>query len=295
MPALGHRVRPALILLLAALIGSQSFAAAPNDPTPTTWWPDPTTGLMWAGQQTKNGMTWQDATNYCTALQLGGYSGWRLPTQSEADAVTFYYKQYYNTKYGTDYDSYLEFKGGISADFVWTSTLSDSQDAWTVIAGLDAGGSPLFFWWHGPDSNHLQEKVTNHRAHALCTRPMEADLLQTAKDAQVNVRVPDLVTLNAYVLLNKAKVAYGAGQYQESLAQAQNALQMKPGLAPAYWGIGISYGMLGQWDLAVTNLETALKIDKRYEDAKNSLKWAKQGQQAAKKNKAPKAKSPQWT
>jgi hypothetical protein len=40
--------------------------------------------------------------------------------------------------------------------------------------------------------------------------------------------------------------------------------------------------MSGQWDLAITNLEIALKIDKDYGDAKDSLKWAKDGQKAAK-------------
>jgi tetratricopeptide (TPR) repeat protein len=285
MPASEHRMRLALILLLGTLVCSQFFAAASNDPT--TWWPDPATGLMWAGQET-NRMAWQEATDYCASLKLGGYSGWRLPTLKEMSSITYYYRR-------DEYHSYLEFKGGISARGVWTSTLPDDQHAW-VVAGGEAIEIPSFerFLANGPDTNHLKGKLTTHWAGALCTRPMEADLLQTAKDAQVNVPVPDLVTLNAYVLLNKARVAYGAGQYQESLAQAQNALQMKLGLAPAYWGIGISYGMLGQWDPAVTNLETALKIDKKYEDAKNSLKWAKEGQQAAKKNKGPKAQSPQW-
>jgi tetratricopeptide (TPR) repeat protein len=285
MPASEHRIRPALILLLAALVGSQSFAAASNDPT--TWWPDPTTGLMWAGQQTQKAMTWQEATNYCAALQLGGYSGWRLPTVIEMSSITDYTRD--------EHHSYLEFKDGISAFSAWTSTLPDDQHAWFVRIG-EAVEIPSFerFLVNGPDTNHLKGKLTTRWGGALCTRPMEADLLQIAKDAQVSSPVPDMVTLKAYVVLNKARAAYGAGQYQESLAQAQNALQMKPGLAPAYWGIGISYGMLGQWDLAVTNLETALKIDKKYGGAKNSLKWAKEGQQAAKKNKAPKAQSPQW-
>jgi tetratricopeptide (TPR) repeat protein len=123
---------------------------------------------------------------------------------------------------------------------------------------------------------------------------MEADLLQIAKDAQVNSPVQDLQTLKANVPLNQARQAYQAGQFQESIDQAKIALGLKPNLAPAYWGRGISYGMLGQWDLSISNLEAALKIDKGYSDAKDSLKWAKEGQKAAKKGDGSKAQSPQW-
>ena len=123
---------------------------------------------------------------------------------------------------------------------------------------------------------------------------MEAEILQFAKDAQVNVPVPDILTLKAYVPLNKARIAFHAGQYQESIDQAKNALWVKSDFAPAYWGMGISYGMMGQWDFAITNLEAALKIDKDYGDAKDALKWAKEGQKAAKSGGKIKTQSPQW-
>ena len=63
-------------------------------------------------------------------------------------------------------------------------------------------------------------------------------------------------------------------------------------MADAYWGNGISNGMLGRWDEAVSNLEAALKIDKNYEDAKNSLQWAKDSQKTVKQGRTAKAKSP---
>jgi tetratricopeptide (TPR) repeat protein len=65
-------------------------------------------------------------------------------------------------------------------------------------------------------------------------------------------------------------------------------------VAPAYWGIGISYGSLGQWDQAISNLESALKIDKDDRDAESASKWAKDGLKAAKKGKQPKEPSPKW-
>jgi hypothetical protein len=58
--------------------------------------------------------------------------------------------------------------------------------------------------------------------------------------------------------------------------------------------MGISYGMLDQWDQAVSNLQSALKIDKDYRDAETALQWAKDGLKAAKKGKQPKEPSPTW-
>jgi tetratricopeptide (TPR) repeat protein len=147
---------------------------------------------------------------------------------------------------------------------------------------------------HGPDTSHLIGKLSTRWADALCTRPMEPELSQLAKDAQVENPIADLQTLSAYAPLNKARLAYQAGKYQESINQAKIALSVKSDLAPAYWAMGISYGQLNQWDMAITNLEEALKIDKNYGDAKDGLKWAKAGQKAAEKGNAPKAKSPQW-
>ncbi|MGC2479629.1 MAG: tetratricopeptide repeat protein, partial [Candidatus Sulfotelmatobacter sp.] len=62
----------------------------------------------------------------------------------------------------------------------------------------------------------------------------------------VSSPVPDLATLKPYVPLNKARLAYQAGQYQESINQAKNALWLKPDFASAYWAMGISYGMLAR-------------------------------------------------
>jgi tetratricopeptide (TPR) repeat protein len=269
--------------------GTQLSFAASKDPT--TWWPDPSTGLMWTGQAipattwTGNGMGWQKANDYCASLQLGGYANWRLPTLNEVKAETEIIHVYPNEPP----DRRLFFKNGLNnlgLDQylgIWTSTpsLDAANSVW--VANLNFRGLPfgmaLMAW---------------PILSVMCVRPMEADLLQIAKDAQVNKPVPDLQTLKDYALLGKVRLAYQAGQYQESIAQAKNALLVKPDFAPAYWAIGISYGMLDQWDLAITNLEAALKIDNNYVNAKDSLKWAKEGQSAAKKGKSPKAQSPQW-
>lgn len=123
---------------------------------------------------------------------------------------------------------------------------------------------------------------------------MEPALLQIAKDAQVSSPVPDLQTLKADVQIKKAMDDYHDGECEHAIIQAQAALAILPNWAPAYYVIGISYGQTGKWGLAISNLETALKIDKGYSDAKYGLKWAKQGQKAAKKGGKPKLLSPGW-
>ena len=124
---------------------------------------------------------------------------------------------------------------------------------------------------------------------------MEPALLQIAKEAAIDHPVPDVQTLQTFNPLNKARLAYQAGNYQESIAQAQVAISLNADPARANWGIGISYGRLGQWGQAIASLQSALAIDKKLGDAETALKWAKDGLKAAKKGKLPKEPNPAWT
>ena len=123
---------------------------------------------------------------------------------------------------------------------------------------------------------------------SLCVRRIEPELVEIEKDAQVNVPVPNVQELGAYVPLNKARLAYEAGQYRDSIAQAQNAIALDPHLQTAYWAIGISYGMLGEWDSAIASLNTAYKL------VYAALEWAKASKKAAKKGEKPKIKGRDW-
>jgi len=296
------------------LLGAQLSVAQLSSKGPTTWWPDPSTGLMWTGQTTwglHKDKNWEQARDYCTSLKLGGFSGWRLPTLNEVKEVTTYrhvvpVERARNTGPHTRDSAIIHskssdffpqpyeqviFKGGILVPDpfdVWTSIVSGSK-AWTFEQGASAGNSG-----GGDPTIKLADLTATWFHTAICTRQMEPDLLQISKDAQVGTPVPDLQTLKANVPLAKAKLAYQAAQYQDSITQSKNALVIKSDFAPAYWGIGISYGKLGQWDLAISNLESALKINKGYSDAKISLKWAKAAQKAAKKGATPKEQPPVW-
>ena len=320
----------------------------------TTWWPDPSTGLMWTGQIHSGpstypkvaimgrsmfwyGLNWQQANDYCASLHTGGFAGWRLPTLDEvkdaieiirvnplpgcpsADIAIYHGCRDQDLAPGAKYSA-LALRGGINlfdeSMTIWTATPSqtDPKSAWTVSlepipnaflslvaitrasslsqTHSDSAWEADLKW---VDRNPLRTaEMTQAYMGAVCVRPMEPDLLQVAKAADPYLPVPDLQTLKNYIPLNKARLAYQAGNFQESISQAQIAISLKVDPATAYWGIGISYGRLGQWDQAISNLQSALAINQNDNDAQTAMKWAKDSQKAAKRGKRVKDQQPQW-
>jgi tetratricopeptide (TPR) repeat protein len=327
MSAFKFSLNSARVLLCLTVSVTQCCLAQEWTKDPTTWWPDPSTGLMWTGQAHgsahpdpklqsgtsvlgRNGLNWQQVNDYCTALKLGTLGGWRMPSLDEFRAITevrdtavtsaaFYGEPrdlaaMDNRNASGQYDS-LYFKSGINVFgnmMIWTSTLSqtDPKSAWVVEIGAA--------WPVKKNSAEIPSIYTAEEAHpfmgAICVRSMEPDLLAAATAAQVYNPVPDIQTLQNFIPLNKARLAYQVGNYQQSIAQAQTAISLKADPATATWGIGISYGRLGQWDQAIANLQSALAIDKKFGEAETALKWAKDGLKAAKKGKLPKEPSPTW-
>jgi tetratricopeptide (TPR) repeat protein len=249
-------------------------------------------------------MNWDDAGTYCSSLTLGGFSGWRLPTIPEMRSEEYLYPVTNTDKNGIDQTvDYLGFKGNVltvQLTRIWTSSVAGNQQYFSVFMGPPDVFGILFKAQFkaalNPDRSEAHERVSkvSDRNGVLCARPIDANILQFAQDARVSHPIPDLLTLKANVPLNMARLSFQAGRYQDAIAQSQGALAIKPDFADAYWGIGISYGMLGQWDQAISNLDSALKIDKGDGDAKDSLQWAKDNQKAAKHDKTAKDKPPIW-
>ena len=294
-----------LLLCLSAFAAQSSFAESSK--SPTTWWPDPSTDLMWTGQSSfglRGTMNWDDAGAYCSSLTLGGFSGWRLPTIAEMRSEEYLHPVTNTDKDGLDQTvDYLGFKGNVQttqATRIWTASVAGDQQYFSVFMGPPDVFGILFKGQLkaalNPDRSEAHERISkvSDRNAVLCVRPIDANILQLAQDARVSHPVPDLLTLKANVPLNKARQAFHTRDYQTAISQAQSALAIKPDLADAYWGIGISYGMSGQWDQAIASLGAALKIDKGYGDAKDSLQWARDCQKAAKHGKSAKDKLPLW-
>ncbi len=87
---------------------------------------DQVTGLMWQRQDDGNTYTWSEAGDYCSNLQLGGYSDWRLPTAVELTSIV---------DNGTS-DPALKsvFTNPVSSSY-WSSTTdaNDPDYAWSVL------------------------------------------------------------------------------------------------------------------------------------------------------------------
>jgi len=257
------------------------------------------------------GLNWQEANDYCSALKIGGLSGWRLPTLDEVKGIEYTRHGVVTINYGPAYTVPCDYDGTKKC-WVLRGDTTPPYDQLTLKVDIGREDASCSIWTSTPSPTDresalvvtpqltftpiLRTKTQASRLSAiaaLCVRPMEPETLQIATDAQVGAPVPDLQTLKANVPLTKARLAYQAGQYQESITQAQNALSIKPGLQTAYWGMGISYGMLGQWDLAIANLNSAVKLGK--DEAVNAaLQWAKASKQAAKKGEKPKIKGKEW-
>lgn len=62
---------------------SSGFLAYPYCVSKSVAWYDASNGLMWQAPRSVEHYYWQEATDYCSTLNLEGVVGWRLPTISE--------------------------------------------------------------------------------------------------------------------------------------------------------------------------------------------------------------------
>lgn len=96
---------------------------------------DNVTGLMW--QKTDGGeMVFENTSSYCTSLNLGGFTDWRLPTCIELFGINSHDKvnPALNTAFFTK----------TAAEYWWTGVLrtDDKTSVWVVNAGGGIGAHP---------------------------------------------------------------------------------------------------------------------------------------------------------
>ncbi|MFC1856590.1 DUF1566 domain-containing protein [Thermodesulfobacteriota bacterium] len=75
---------------------------------------DTHTGLMWQQATATNSMNWQSALSYCEALDLGGYTDWRLPNIKELSSLLDL------NRYGLAIDT--DYFPDTVASYYWSST-----------------------------------------------------------------------------------------------------------------------------------------------------------------------------
>lgn len=282
------------LLLFLTFAAAQCMMALtrPND-----WWPDPDSGLMWTGEaawKSFRGITWRQANDYCSTLQLGGFSGWRLPTIDEADLLLMdsFVPAVYMPSEPPIGDRPTVFRPFYPSQVlraplyvpptakVWTSTPAGKGRYYTI--------QPL-----SADST-VNTSSGWRRWAALCVRQMEPDIRLAAEKAQVSHPVPDVRTLQAAIPLRQAYDLYQQGNYEEAISQARAALSLKPDLVSAVFDIGICYAALKQWKQALTAFRAALKLDSQSPDAKKAIAWANRNLEAIADHGKVKLKGPEW-
>jgi hypothetical protein len=81
----------ALLLSVAAIQASAQSApegkGGAQETQMQSYWIDPSTGLMWAGRDNGNDVSWHKAIKYCRDLRLSGYSDWTLATLGELEGI----------------------------------------------------------------------------------------------------------------------------------------------------------------------------------------------------------------
>jgi Flp pilus assembly protein TadD len=158
--------------------------------------------------------------------------------------------------------------------WVWSSSAAGSGTVYTETIGL-----PVLAMKHRRVS-----KAEDHIGHrAFCVRPMESDVLQTAKDANVPQAVADTKALQGWVLIRKSEKAIKSLQYQDAVTAAKQAVLVHPKEAQAFRYLGVAEGDLGQWDDAIAILTTAHKLNSKDDEIISNLAWAKNGKKQARK------------
>lgn len=224
----------ALICCCLLLLAPTAYADEPK--LPTAWWPDPSTGIMWASTDNGQNIDYQGAGNYCKSLSLNGDTDWRLPTLAEIDAATNMDGEWHSFNWWAPNDSW-----GYS---VWTSTTLSNGSIDTVKTGQIG-------WRRLLDKS---KPTSKHRA--FCVRTMEPDLLSLAKQFKINKAISSKDVLTALTWSARFEASLHANNYQDAANDAKQVITLDPQSCIGYFDLGQVDGYLGQWDDAVTNAQS---------------------------------------
>jgi hypothetical protein len=100
---------------------------------------DNNTGLVWERAPNLNNLTWAEATLRCLQKQVGGTTGWRLPSIVELDSVR-------DPTLPSPYVPLTVFAAGVNDDFWSATTIADNPSrAWFLSfqLGLHGGSDKL--------------------------------------------------------------------------------------------------------------------------------------------------------
>jgi len=94
-------------------------------------WTDPATGLMWQIQDREKGLSFQNASDYCTNLKIADYSGWRLPEIGELIKL---YTPSESSKAKHSVDIHVDPNIHLSNEYFWSATTGEnSGQVWEFV------------------------------------------------------------------------------------------------------------------------------------------------------------------
>jgi hypothetical protein len=76
-----------IVAMIASAQPSQENRKLEQETQVRGYWPDPSTGLTWAGKDNGKDVNWKNAVKYCRDLRLAGYSDWRLASLGELEVI----------------------------------------------------------------------------------------------------------------------------------------------------------------------------------------------------------------
>jgi Protein of unknown function (DUF1566) len=174
IPAVAMVITCALSVTISVAQSSKPNSLQAQETQARGYWIDPATGLMWAGKDNGEDVSWKKAMKYCHNLRLNGYSDWRLANLNELQGI---------------YDKNVESPGLMGAKFYHNV----SPSTWHVKGGLyltgndwastpiyDDRGKPSGYAWRFDFNEGREfdgdEKSFSMGKRALCVRTPSNDL-----------------------------------------------------------------------------------------------------------------------
>jgi tetratricopeptide (TPR) repeat protein len=128
-------------------------------------------------------------------------------------------------------------------------------------------------------SLHLWDQALQNAQQALRLQP-DSQLAKNNLDwilqqKQLGRGAPTtLPSRTAPGFLNLSVQDYKAGHFKECIAEAEEALRLKPDMAEAYNNIAACNSAMARWDEAISAAEQALRLKPDFQLARNNFAWA---------------------
>ncbi len=149
------------------------------------------------------------------------------------------------------------------------------------------------------DARHLLMQLYAGKRDVPALERLAQETLQLAPDDEIAKRIlansgnPEQAAMAAIVpvvgkptpetFLDLSLREYQAGRFEESIAAAKKALELRPDYAEAYNNISAASNAMGKWDDGIQAATEAVRIKPDYQLAKNNMLWAIEKKKSAAK------------